>query len=140
MAETHTKPTRRVLVDVPVNTPSRPYALSGSTGKSLPGKHIMTNAMSLHAGRKRSIQEVDDPESPPNPDRMFMSRQDVALGATVYIDEVREQLAMEGFSTMLIDDHRNQMQHVHRLHRSMIQIRTPSVAPRSKVSRLQCHP
>lgn len=140
MAETHTKPTRRVLVDVPVNTPSRLYALSSSTGKSAPGKHIMTNATSLHAGRKRSIQEVDDPESPPYQDRMLMSRQDVALGATIYIDEVREQLAIKRFSTMLIDDHRNQMQHVRRLHRSMIQIRTPSVAPRSKVSRLQCHP
>lgn len=97
MAETHTKPTRRVLVDVPVNTPSRPYALSGATGKSPPGKHIMTNATSLHAGRKRSIQEVDDLS--PKPDRMVMSRQDVALGARVYIDKVREQLAMKGFST-----------------------------------------
>ncbi|KAI4130815.1 MAG: hypothetical protein LQ347_003233 [Umbilicaria vellea] len=87
MAETPTKPTRRVLVDVPINTPSRLYALSASTGKSPLGKHIKTNATSLYAGPKRGIQEVDEPESPPNQHRMFMSRQDATLGATMCTDE-----------------------------------------------------
>lgn len=117
MAETPTKPTRRVLVDVPINTPSRLYALSASTGKSPLGKHIKTNATSLYAGPKRGIQEVDEPESPPNQHRMFMSRQDATLGATMCTDEVREQLTTKVFSTMLISDHRNQIQHVHRRHR-----------------------
>lgn len=90
MAETPTKPTRRVLVDVPVNTPSRLYALSRSAGKFPLEKHITTNATNPHAGQKRGIQEVDEPESPPNHHRNVTSRQDMPLGATMDTDEVRD--------------------------------------------------
>ena len=116
MAETPTKPTRRVLVDVPVNTPSRLHGSNDFSGKSSLGRQIVSDATNPHAGQKRGILEVDEPELPPNQHRLFASRQDMPLGATMYMDEVRDSWH-HGLRTILISDHRNQIRHVHHLHR-----------------------
>ena len=89
MAETPMGSARRVLVDVPVNTPSRFLDVSGSPGK-YPHAKTMTSAATTYAGQKRGIQEVDEPESPPSQSRMFGSRQNMPRETAIYGDEVRD--------------------------------------------------